>query len=1076
MFRVSNDWDDRDYVLSQVKKNGLLLKKASPRLKKDPEIIVEAYKQNWELLDKENDILDPSIFKDINLYRFLLTQSESESPHIFSDFLGLASDEIRSNENLMLSFKPLMRRFTLYLGSKLKRNKDFWKKLISEKPKYFLESPFFDDKEMVLFYLQKAYENNQDSSKPKIANLQIYHGFYDDPDIMTAYSKVSLEETFRNLHSSLQENIEFIYHLWKLQNYSKDFFKFINSRMKQEILRKKDPKRYTVTEFPDEDEDEDEEYADYEDYLDVDEDYYRHQQKSKNVTKTKKNNFSSLFKNNIDKLALSQYKGKKSSVLTLFRLYSYIVDIRSNDIEFVDFFRGKSLPSWKAILKEQIKQFTPDPKVTDTITQSLQVIDAYFKNNKQPLDSPSLQQEKVTLYKASRYKTLIMNLVEYLVSFFNHMGIKVKPLQIVSDVSNIKVIGLMADAGGESPAVSQMASQVTAVKDKLTQILLHSLGFTSIEELENRTYLYKTNGIKYYKNLGNFISLDTLKSYPSEEELLADVKKEKTIDKNYSKFQVSEGKVILKNKVIKSINYLNPQELETKVSEYQSKIDNYNSNLESYEKKLSNDPKTIQLGDHQVNTVKVLYKNISRLVVIDGPYQGHFIDELVSSTGEVIGSVSKASLALTETSKTLKSINKFEIESVFTEPIEFSNLQKVSDYVPKTNIERELDSEYRQGVLSSGIPKNAFHNIVGNNILYNMGYESENLLSTLKLARGRTTTMIDNGTIKGNGEIQISRSIFLINGKPGYISNNLFKTSSCSPDGLGTRIFTQQAKSASEAGFEYIKTLAARGGDYMGYYIWPKVGYNATIDISRENAQYYGLEPLYNYLKAWLRKNSKNSKIKDSVISAPLLDIYACKAKDRFIGQELWKKMGDGTLMKFDLTPGSLSMRILEAYISLKAKKEGLDPKDYLNVDYSRYANYDLACLLKKYMFSPNVSDSSELDRRFRDSIKNYENGELFKIYQDSKTKYLLLDYLGIKYKDPKNKDIVVGIIQVLKNKNIKNKSYDDLIGNVNQMYNLKLASDDQMSEDPMIREIDESIVSQVWDGINKLYESGSFK
>jgi hypothetical protein len=43
-------------------------------------------------------------------------------------------------------------------------------------------------------------------------------------------------------------------------------------------------------------------------------------------------------------------------------------------------------------------------------------------------------------------------------------------------------------------------------------------------------------------------------------------------------------------------------------------------------------------------------------------------------------------------------------------------------------------------------------------------------------------------------------------------------------------------------------------------------------------------------------------------------------------------------------------------------------------------------------------------------------------------------------------------------------------------MYNLKLASDDQMSEDPMLREIDESIMKQVWNGINKLYEAGTFK
>jgi len=159
--------------------------------------------------------------------------------------------------------------------------------------------------------------------------------------------------------------------------------------------------------------------------------------------------------------------------------------------------------------------------------------------------------------------------------------------------------------------------------------------------------------------------------------------------------------------------------------------------------------------------------------------------------------------------------------------------------------------------------------------------------------------------------------------------------------------------------------------------------------------------------------------------------------------------------MFFDLTEGSLSMRILEAYISLKAKKEGLDPKDYLNVDYSRYANYDLECLLKK----SERNKSIDLERRLEDSVKNYENGELFRIYQDPVNRDYLLNYLNtIKSNKPK---LIEDIKLILSQKGYQN---------------IKLASDDEISEDPMIREIDESIVNQVWDGINKLYESGTFK
>jgi LPS O-antigen subunit length determinant protein (WzzB/FepE family) len=164
--------------------------------------------------------------------------------------------------------------------------------------------------------------------------------------------------------------------------------------------------------------------------------------------------------------------------------------------------------------------------------------------------------------------------------------------------------------------------------------------------------------------------------------------------------------------------------------------------------------------------------------------------------------------------------------------------------------------------------------------------------------------------------------------------------------------------------------------------------------------------------------------------------------------------------MIFDLTPNSLSMRILEAYISLKAKKEGMDPKDYLNVDYSRYTNYNLACLLDKYFrYGDQEIESKELERRLEDSIRNYENGELFRIYQDPKTRPKLVAFLNI-VKDFKPK-VVEDVLLILNQKGYQN---------------IKLASDDQMSEDPMLREIDESIMKQVWNGINKLYEAGTFK
>ncbi len=1086
MFRLSKDnWDDIEFVLKQIKKNPRNIFNASPRLKKNSWVLSETFKGDENLIKTNPELLEPHL-NNINFYMEIQHWLRN-NPRLVVKLLSLASDQIRNNEELMvdnviytnISFTDLQK----ILGPKLKHNRDFWEKVVVRTMDRWEDNPYFSDLEMTKYYLKKLILENRERWS-QILPVRVDPKFKRNQEVVLGYSQNDLEGALKWMDPSLKKDQNFMYVLWEANNFNSGVLEAVDPSIKDDLLatyKANEGRSYSSLledseNYEDEDNDEDnDDNEDNDNYEDEDEDnngngemVYTHRYDRRITPTTKKTDFSYIFKNNITKLALSQYKGKKSSVISLFKLYSYVVDIRSNDIEEANLFRGKTLPLWKAILKEQIKQFTPNPKVTDTITQSLQVIDAYFKKNKQPLDSPSLQQEKVTLYKASRYKTLIVNLIQYMISFFGHMMIKVKPLQIVSDVSNIKVIGLMADAGGESPAVSQLLGQVTAIKDKLTQNLAEELGYSSINNLNKETW----KGVEFYK--GNFkgigrnylISLDTFKTYSSTEELVADVKKEKIIDKNYSQFQLSKGKVILpsKNKVVKTITYLTPEELKADIQEFQILINKHNSTLESYEKKLSNDPKTIQLGDHQVNVVKVLYKNISRLVVIDGPYQGHYVDELVSSTGEVIGSVSKASPALTETSKTLKRIDK--TYSPFNEPMEFSNLQKISDYVSPTRLNLVLDDDYLEGVENYvSLDKNLYHNIVGNSILFNLGNEKSKLSSELKVEGNIITNSIETATADPSDatNIEIVRQLhFNYGNQPDFVYNSLFTASTCFPDGLGTRIFTQQAKSASEAGFGYIKTLAARGGRFMGYYIWPKLGYN-----TEDNAYIYKDEAYekpqnkvrYDYLEKWLQKNVPQYQTKQSIIDAPISAIYACKAKDRFIGQELWKQFGKGQYMIFDLTPGSLSMRILEAYVSLKAKKEGLDPKDYLNVDYSRYTNYDLACLLKKYSTSYNKFKSIDLERRLEDSVKNYENGELFRIYQDPVNRAYLLNYLNtIKSNKPK----LIEDIKLI----LSQKGYD----------NVKLASGDQMSEDPMIREIDESIINQVWDGINKLYESGTFK
>jgi len=65
MFRVSNNWDDKEFVLSQVQKDGMSLKNASPRLKKDPDVVLEA------LIQTQNSIMfvDPILLNQSSFFK-----------------------------------------------------------------------------------------------------------------------------------------------------------------------------------------------------------------------------------------------------------------------------------------------------------------------------------------------------------------------------------------------------------------------------------------------------------------------------------------------------------------------------------------------------------------------------------------------------------------------------------------------------------------------------------------------------------------------------------------------------------------------------------------------------------------------------------------------------------------------------------------------------------------------------------------------------------------------------------------------------------------------------------------------
>jgi len=121
--------------------------------------------------------------------------------------------------------------------------------------------------------------------------------------------------------------------------------------------------------------------------------------------------------------------------------------------------------------------------------------------------------------------------------------------------------------------------------------------------------------------------------------------------------------------------------------------------------------------------------------------------------------------------------------------------------------------------------------------------------------------------------------------------------------GLGTEIFSDMAKNAAAEGFKYIHTHAAgkNNSSMNGYYTWPLMGCNETIDdIARHTPR-------------------KAEEIRDKFPDADdILDVLAEPG-----GREWWKENGmDLYNAKFDLTEGSKSWDVLNAYITEREKRK----------------------------------------------------------------------------------------------------------------------------------------------------------
>jgi hypothetical protein len=142
-----------------------------------------------------------------------------------------------------------------------------------------------------------------------------------------------------------------------------------------------------------------------------------------------------------------------------------------------------------------------------------------------------------------------------------------------------------------------------------------------------------------------------------------------------------------------------------------------------------------------------------------------------------------------------------------------------------------------------------------------------------------------------------------------HMKNDLFEVKQeHRGEGLGEQVFASQVEGAQAAGCKYIKTWAAGGprsarhGGFNGFYTWPRFGYDMQLRHTG-----LGSDAL-----AQIEEIAPGAKT--------VLDLFATAE-----GRNWWKNVGgvDLTDAKFDLRPGSRSIRVLNAYREERAAKKG---------------------------------------------------------------------------------------------------------------------------------------------------------
>lgn len=136
-------------------------------------------------------------------------------------------------------------------------------------------------------------------------------------------------------------------------------------------------------------------------------------------------------------------------------------------------------------------------------------------------------------------------------------------------------------------------------------------------------------------------------------------------------------------------------------------------------------------------------------------------------------------------------------------------------------------------------------------------------------------------------------------GKKVIENTEFFMKKSAQGKGIGTQVFTDQVNYAKANGFDYIKCHAARESPkpppFNGYYTWARMGYDQSLTPK---------VVAVGQAHIWKATREKFPEAKT------VLDVMSTKE-----GRDYWKANGADMMdARFDLTPGSRSLKVLEAY------------------------------------------------------------------------------------------------------------------------------------------------------------------